>query len=201
MPIIKYFITAFFTVTTCFANSIFENPTFIKLEEELGKVKTAQGNIIQHIKGDVTTANFLLAIPGRLRINYPKHKLTLIINNGVLIYYDGNLDQKSETVNFNNPFLKSLSQLSLKGKHYKVIDFVETEKEVIVIVKFTVETREETHKIIFTKNGESFNLTRIEDLTLGSNIYLTFSNIKVNGILPPKSFTIENNKIDKKFNF
>lgn len=201
MSYIKCFLIVLTIFANCFANPIFENPTFIKLEEELSKVKTAKGNMMQNINGEITYANFILSIPGKLKINYPKMKLTLVVNNGVLIYYDEKLDQKSQTINFNNPFLKSLNKLSLKDSHFNIIDFKDLGNEVAVIVKFKVETKEEMHRIIFTKNKDSFSISKIEDITPGSNIVVIFSNIVINEPISAKSFTIESKKIDRNFEF
>lgn len=201
MLIIKYFIAFICFVNVCFGADVYTNPTFIKLEGELNKVKTAKGKMVQYVNGESTPADFAISIPGRLRINYPKHQLSLIVNNGVLIYYDAKLDQKSQTINFNNPFLKSLNLLSLKDTHYTVTNLTETEAEVVISVSFTVDAKEETYNITFTKIQDSFNLSKIQNTTKGVNMIVTFSNITINETLPKNSFTIENKKIDKNFNF
>lgn len=178
------------------------NPDFILLERTLNTVNDAKGTMLQEVDGRAIKAEFFIKLPSRFKMEYKDDKLPIIIlvNSGVLTYYDKKLDQKSQISTPNSIFKLLLKkQLSLISKDLKIINFKSGSAEMVVELSHT-EMPEATFKLFFKKT-EVPQLYKIDVTTQGQTITTFFENITINTNINNKVFDLPNKKIDAKFNF
>jgi outer membrane lipoprotein-sorting protein len=198
----KYLIS-FVVIFSSFASSFHESEDFKNLESQLLKVKTIKGDLVQDFRGERVNANFALSLPSKLKVEYtsPEVPLTIIVTPSLITYYDKKLDQKSQIKTPKNASsLLLTSKLSLNDPKIKIKSFKGSFKGVEIEFSHS-QIPESQFKIFFIKDGESFNLNKIELENGIEKITTEFNNIVINADIKEKEFQILNKKVDTKLDY
>lgn len=161
------FSCSLFFFTVCYGNEAIEY---------LNSIKTLRGYFVQYNPDRTESSGTLwLSVPGKLRIDYDDPPIALIINKGLLTYYDRKLDETSHTfIDKGDPILAVLAKPGAISTSE-----VTSEKDYILITrsdgdkKFTMKlTRNPVRLVSFAVDDYNSGVTELKfrDLSYNKNI-------------------------------
>jgi outer membrane lipoprotein-sorting protein len=181
-----------------------ENPAFKELNAFLESIKTAKGEFEQTFQNKKARGNFAIEMPGKFKLEYYGNviPISMVVNNEVFIYYDRELDQKTQLSTpktIASLFLRK--NLSLLDSDIKVLSFKHQMEG--YIVEFEKKSSPKEGKFVaYLRKNPDITLEKLEIISPEGINTLKFSNIVLNSSLPKGTFMIKDQKkIDAKINY
>lgn len=202
---VKYILALFVILSSHLA--IANDAEVIKrVQSYLGTISTFEADFLQKEEGqDINaTGHFIFARKGKVRLEYTSAiPVLIVVNNGILTYFDKELDQKS-SIKVKNTAISFFTgdKLSLYNDGIEIIDAKSQDEGVMISLKYSQNDDEGTFDVFFTTSGNQIQaLKRIviqPNGELQPPVSLDFSDIQVNGIKPQDNmFVIKSDTLER----
>ncbi len=169
----------------------------VLLEQYINSIQSIKAEFEQRNNYSVSSGQFLLQKPGRLKLRYnDPENILILLNRGKLTYYDFNLQEYTKIFN-QHPVLELLTKSDFKFSMFDSYDIHSDESNIWL----TVEVKDKegiytTFDLLFAKNPLQLIGFSYADLH-GNPMHIDLKYIKYNVPIPKSEFEFRNPRFAK----